>query len=197
MAEIEALRREPRDGPDVNEYQFKFYLKDQTTFKDCVRVLFSYLDRSGSVTPTDRDRLEAFFKTFVSSFFDLPSTLFDGLQREDVEMMVDNDEVSEYKPMDILSNESLSAEHVDGMWIQMSKESKEDIRAVVNKAGHGKPGRKSTVFFCNSNFYCFFRLFQVNRCLGVISDIVFVKLTRVLILDFIQPSRAYERRCHR
>ncbi|CAG8615270.1 8218_t:CDS:1, partial [Rhizophagus irregularis] len=47
------------------------------------------------------------------------------------------------------------------MWIQVSKESSENIRAVVANTGNGRLKKKSTsYFFGNNAFYCFFRFLQ-------------------------------------
>ncbi|CAG8506520.1 17062_t:CDS:10 [Cetraspora pellucida] len=161
VAEIENLRREPSDEGEPAEYQFKFIFKDLEVFKDVARILFGYMDRSLTVAPSDREKIERFFKTFVPSFFELPPNMFDGLNHEDSAMLVDNEETSTNISTDNIDGEPLNAEPISGMWIQVSKESRENIRAVVANAGNAKQKKKSTCyFFGNNSFYCFFRFLQ-------------------------------------
>ncbi|RIA87755.1 hypothetical protein C1645_776535 [Glomus cerebriforme] len=167
IAEIENLRREPNDEGEIPEYQYKFVFKDLEVFKDVARILFGYMDRSGTVAPSDREKIEKFFKTFIPSFFDIPTSFFDGMNHEDSSMLVDHEE-SVNMPMPIdnvdadVDNGPLSSEPISGMWIQVSKESRENIRAVVANAGNGRLKRKSTsYFFGNNAFYCFFRFLQM------------------------------------
>ncbi|CAG8457167.1 18416_t:CDS:10 [Racocetra fulgida] len=138
VAEIENLRREPSDEGEPAEYQFKFIFKDLEVFKDVARILFGYMDRSLTVAPSDREKIERFFKTFVPSFFELPPNMFDGLNHEDSAMLVDNEETSTNISTDNIDGEPLNAEPISGMWIQVSKESRENIRAVVANAGNAK-----------------------------------------------------------
>ncbi|CAI2174413.1 5664_t:CDS:10 [Funneliformis geosporum] len=168
IAEIENLRREPNDEGEMPEYQFKFPFKDLEVFKDVARILFGYMDRSGTVVPSDREKIEKFFKTFIPSFFDVPASFFDGMNHEDSAMLVDHEEPVVNVPMSIdnadvdIDNGPLSSEPISGMWIQVSKESRENIRAVVANAGNGRLKKKSTsYFFGNNAFYCFFRFLQM------------------------------------
>ncbi|GES74256.1 paired amphipathic helix protein pst1 [Rhizophagus clarus] len=168
IAEIENLRREPNDDGEIPEYQYKFVFKDLEVFKDVARILFGYMDRSGTVAPSDRDKIEKFFKTFIPSFFDIPASFFDGMNHEDSSMLVDHEEPVANMPMTIDSVDAdvdsgpLSSEPISGMWIQVSKESRENIRAVVANAGNGRLKKKSTsYFFGNNAFYCFFRFLQM------------------------------------
>ncbi|KAF0493793.1 Paired amphipathic helix protein pst1 [Gigaspora margarita] len=162
VAEIENLRREPSDEGEPAEYQFKFIFKDLEVFKDVARILFGYMDRSLTVAPSDREKIERFFKTFVPSFFDLSPTMFDGINHEDSAMLVDNEETSTNISTDNIDGEPLNTEPISGMWIQVSKESRENIRAVVANAGNAKQKKKSTCyFFGNNSFYCFFRFLQM------------------------------------
>ncbi len=92
VSEIENLRREPNDEGEIPEYQYKFIFKDLEVFKDVARILFGYMDRSGTVAPSDRDKIEKFFKTFIPSFFDVPASFFDGMNHEDSAMLVDHEE---------------------------------------------------------------------------------------------------------
>ncbi|CAG8603504.1 7985_t:CDS:10 [Funneliformis mosseae] len=153
---------------EMPEYQFKFAFKDLEVFKDVARILFGYMDRSGTVAPSDRDKIEKFFKTFIPSFFDVPASFFDGMNHEDSAMLVDHEEPVVNVPMSIdnadadIDNGPLSSEPISGMWIQVSKESRENIRAVVANAGNGRLKKKSTsYFFGNNAFYCFFRFLQM------------------------------------
>ncbi|CAG8581934.1 154_t:CDS:10 [Ambispora leptoticha] len=157
ISDIESIRREPREDGELNEYQYKFVFNDVEVFKDCARVLFSYIERSGLVPSNDRDKIEKFFKSFVMNFFELPASFFDGLH-EDTEMLIDHDEgdTRSSKNADS-SSESAANAH----WIQMSKPSRDDLKEVVSKAGIGKPRNTSTCFFGNSHYYCFFRYLQL------------------------------------
>jgi len=168
IAEIENLRREPNDEGEIPEYQYKFVFKDLEVFKDVARILFGYMDRSGTVAPSDRDKIEKFFKTFIPSFFDIPASFFDGMNHDDSAMMIDHEESVVNMPMPIdnvdadIDSGPLSSEPISGMWIQVSKESRENIRAVVANAGNGRLKKKSTsYFFGNNAFYCFFRFLQM------------------------------------
>ncbi|CAG8461919.1 45_t:CDS:10 [Acaulospora morrowiae] len=162
VAEIENLRREPTDDGEPAEYQFKFFFKDLDVFKDVARILFGYMDRSGAVAPSDREKIEKFFKTFVPSFFELPVSIFEGLNHDESAMSVDHEETTTNMSIDNTEGEPLSTEPISGMWIQVSKESRENIRAVVANAGNDKQERRSTCyFFGNNSFYCFFRFLQM------------------------------------
>ncbi|CAG8538127.1 9245_t:CDS:10 [Acaulospora colombiana] len=162
VAEIENLRREPTDDGEPAEYQFKFFFKDLDVFKDVARILFGFMDRSGTVAPNDREKIEKFFKTFVPSFFELPISIFDGINNDESVMLVDHEETTTNVSTDNNDGEPLSTEPISGMWIQVSKESRENIRAVVANAGCDKQKRRSTCyFFGNNSFYCFFRFLQM------------------------------------
>lgn len=164
VAEIENLRREPSDDGESSEYQFKFFFKDLDVFKDVAQIIFRYIDHSGAVAPSDREKIEKFWKTFVTSFFELPQTYFDGLSQEGSTAMESEDATT--MTNDNMDIEPLLAEPISGKWIQMSKESRESIRAVVANAGNSRQKRKSTCYFFGNNcFYCFFRFLQVKKIL--------------------------------
>ncbi|CAG8595539.1 8876_t:CDS:2, partial [Gigaspora rosea] len=114
----------------------------QTVFKDVARILFGYMDRS---LTSDREKIERFFKTFVPSFFALSPTMFDGINHEDSAMLVDNEETSTNISTDNIDGEPLNTEPISGMWIQVSKESRENIRAVVANAGNAKQKKNQRV----------------------------------------------------
>ncbi|CAG8503876.1 11727_t:CDS:10 [Diversispora eburnea] len=161
VAEIENLRREPSDDGESSEYQFKFFFKDLDVFKDVAQIIFRYIDHSGTVTPNDREKIEKFWKTFVTSFFELPTTYFDGLSHEEPTTAMESEDATTLTN-DNMDCEPLLAEPISGKWIQMSKESRESIRAVVANAGNSRQKRKSTCYFFGNNcFYCFFRFLQM------------------------------------
>lgn len=55
--------------------QLEYEIKDQAILMDILRLVMSFLDHSGSYAASDRERMEQFFKTFLTLFFSLPENM--------------------------------------------------------------------------------------------------------------------------
>ncbi|KAJ9093958.1 hypothetical protein QFC20_007014 [Naganishia adeliensis] len=82
IAEVEALRKEQtqkRIASGDHSFaahergQYKFAAEDVECLQDSLKLVFSYLDRVTSHTAAERDRVEAFLRSFIPLFFQ-----FDG-----------------------------------------------------------------------------------------------------------------------
>lgn len=82
IAEVEALRKEQtqkRIASGDHSFaahergQYKFAVDDVECLQDSLKLVFSYLDRVTSHTAAERDRVEAFLRSFIPLFFQ-----FDG-----------------------------------------------------------------------------------------------------------------------
>ncbi|KAG9284179.1 hypothetical protein G9A89_022953 [Geosiphon pyriformis] len=156
ISEIEALQREQMEDEEFS-HQLKYTFNDLEVFKDVAHVLFTSLDHAPTVAPVDRAKIKPFLKSFIIKYFDLSSTFFDGFL-EDTDMLLDKEEGANVGS----SEESQQiAAPLEYNWIQIAQKSREDLKAVVSKAGIGKPRNTFTCFFGNSQFYCLFRYIQV------------------------------------
>lgn len=78
IAEVEALRKEQTQKRLASgdqsmaaheRGQYKFAVEDVECLQDSLKLVFSYLDRVSSHTAVERDRVEAFLRSFVPLFF--------------------------------------------------------------------------------------------------------------------------------
>ncbi|RUS19702.1 hypothetical protein BC937DRAFT_87073 [Endogone sp. FLAS-F59071] len=99
ITEIETLRREQLErrlrSTIRPRHQFEFFFKDSEVFKDVTRLIYSYLDRGGGFTSSDKEKVRKFVLTFLPLFFCVPTVLPDNLSEadeEDDERMADDDD---------------------------------------------------------------------------------------------------------
>ncbi|KAJ9096835.1 hypothetical protein QFC21_005106 [Naganishia friedmannii] len=87
IAEVEALRKEQtqkRIASGDHSFaaqergQYKFAIDDVECLQDSLKLVFSYLDRVTSHTAAERDRVEAFLRSFVPLFFQFTGVDFDS-----------------------------------------------------------------------------------------------------------------------
>jgi paired amphipathic helix protein Sin3a len=79
ISEIEALRREQVQRREAlldptlsfrNKFQYSYTIEDTAVLQDCLKLVFSYLDRApGGLSTRDREGVEAFLREFVPTFF--------------------------------------------------------------------------------------------------------------------------------
>jgi paired amphipathic helix protein Sin3a len=196
VTEIEALRREQIDRrlvPSVRpRYQFQFFFKDPSLFRDTNNLILSYLDRQNSYVNNDREKMESFIREFVPQFFCLDPQF---MSEEDVVMGGDEDLV----PGTFDSNEKSRSDstakqgdaqvkvepkddtiHVTGPRVPVTVE-KDPTRATspsntwiqvgnydvkptsLGATGAHEAKRTALNFFGNTTYYCFFRLYQVKH----------------------------------
>lgn len=55
--------------------QLMYSVKDNAVLMDLLRLVLSFLDHSGTYSTNDRERMEQFFKSFLTLFFSLPEDL--------------------------------------------------------------------------------------------------------------------------
>nr|CAG8500348.1 9542_t:CDS:10 [Entrophospora candida] len=167
ISEIENICREKahHDG-DTLEYQFKFSFKDLDVFKDIYRIIFFYIDRSGTFALSDRDKIEKFLNTFPpkEDYTNVNINVNENINYNDNdEDKEDDDNYDNSSSMDIdITKGPLATEPINCSWIQVSEEVKDNIRQVVTNAGNTRYKKKTTCyFFGNTAFYCFFRFLQM------------------------------------
>ncbi|KAJ9105564.1 hypothetical protein QFC19_003546 [Naganishia cerealis] len=87
IAEVEALRKEQtqkRIASGDHSFaaqergQYKFTVDDVECLQDSLKLVFSYLDRVTSHTAAERDRVEAFLRSFIPLFFQFTGVDFDA-----------------------------------------------------------------------------------------------------------------------
>lgn len=96
VAEIEARRTQqqqrrltidpslPRPKP---RHQFAYPLDDMQVLTDVLKLVFSFLDRAaGGYSTSDRERIEAFLRSFIPQLLDLDETEFEELLNGDVDL---------------------------------------------------------------------------------------------------------------
>lgn len=83
----------PRPKP---RHQLVYVMDDMTVLTDVLKLAFSFLDRStGSYSSNDRERIEAFLRSFVPKMLPSVGTDFDELLNGEVEMEDDEDAKSQ------------------------------------------------------------------------------------------------------
>lgn len=150
VSEIEALRREQIQRRDAvvdatlaakPKYQYAFKFDDVDCLQDSIKLVFSYLDRApGSLSSSDRERVESFLRNFVPTFFMFPIDEFDaafvipgeglngdGIDGDESEMDAMSDGASETGDDDGASNGSA----------KRAKKSAGDLRKKVLKGAVG------------------------------------------------------------
>lgn len=109
VTEIETLRKEGTErnigsnskvtATSKTRYQFEFTFDNEETFKDAVRMVLSYLDKSAGHTSHDSEKMEKLLRTFLPLVFDLDPEKFkadpvpageDDAGDEDVDMSDDD-----------------------------------------------------------------------------------------------------------
>ncbi|KAG0894894.1 hypothetical protein G6F34_008705 [Rhizopus arrhizus] len=140
--------------------QFTFQPTDFVILKDVVHLTLYYLQRQHSFTKHDQKRIRHFLYTFIPAFFHFKPNLFENQFKET------DSETQSDEPSEELSEEQISAEHESGSETQTSvKETnaKQDSVAKPTILQFDIIERKldEDKFFCNVQFYSFFRTFQI------------------------------------
>jgi paired amphipathic helix protein Sin3a len=85
-------------GRFIPKWQFSFKVEDWTTLQDCLKLVFSFLDRMGSsqMGRVEREKIESFLRPFMPLFFMINPTDFDaGLEAASSPVMGNDDLESE------------------------------------------------------------------------------------------------------
>jgi histone deacetylase complex regulatory component SIN3 len=143
IIEIETLYREQRDRhyrrpvsvpvpAPTTRYQLDFAFKDLSVFEDANKAITTFMSVNLGLNSADDVSFKNFLKTFVNKFF-----------------------LVEEKP----SISKLSSNEVNGE----SKPSKDVVMTDVDAAAKTSEtsSRNAYSFYANTNFYVFFRLYQV------------------------------------
>ncbi|CEI90614.1 Putative Paired amphipathic helix protein Sin3b [Rhizopus microsporus] len=131
--EIESLFQKNSSKKNNNSNcQFKFEFKDQGVFKDCTRIIYSFIDRQSGYTNSDREKIRLFIESFIPLCFQVDSSIIyehtvDDNQDEDEDGDNDDDQAN----------------------------------AAAVAIAPDQTKRNFYTFFCNTAFYCFFRLYQM------------------------------------
>ncbi|KAK4698449.1 paired amphipathic helix protein Sin3a, partial [Phenoliferia sp. Uapishka_3] len=80
VTEIETIKREQRQRSQVtlmavpSSTQLRYTIADRAALSDAVKLVFSFLDRTTSVSSAEKDRLDAFLRQFIPSIFALTTS---------------------------------------------------------------------------------------------------------------------------
>lgn len=108
VTEIETIRKEQlqrriEDGqsaPQATRFQLSFKLDEMEIFFDAVKVVLSYMEHApGGLSESDKAKIQAFFSSFISVFFDMSPVAVDACLSpapdEDGDHDTDNDGASD------------------------------------------------------------------------------------------------------
>ncbi|EIE85445.1 hypothetical protein RO3G_10155 [Rhizopus delemar RA 99-880] len=138
--------------------QFTFQPTDFVILKDVVHLTLYYLQRQHSFTKHDQKRIRHFLYTFIPAFFHFKPNVFENQFKET------DSETQSDEPSEELSEEQILAGHESGSETQTSvKETNAEQDSVAKSLQFDIIERKldEDKFFCNVQFYSFFRTFQI------------------------------------
>ncbi|KAM0754468.1 hypothetical protein T439DRAFT_345411 [Meredithblackwellia eburnea MCA 4105] len=168
VTEIETIKREqrqriqvsptpsllsPSPSPSTSSVQLRFTLQDRDALVDAIKLVFSFLDRTGAVSNNDKDRLDTFFRQLLPLSFALTASELglDGpvqlLGEDDLESLDAASETGVSTVEDVIETASVTGSKKG---TGKSHKSASDLRkkALKNLGGNGKGtagGRRSKV----------------------------------------------------
>ncbi|PHZ11183.1 uncharacterized protein RHIMIDRAFT_238626 [Rhizopus microsporus ATCC 52813] len=177
--EIESLfQKNSSKKKNNSDCQFKFEFKDQGVFKDCTRIIYSFIDRQSGYTNSDREKIRLFIESFIPLCFQVDSSIIyehtvDDNQDEDEDGDNDDDQAS-VNTTDSVDKSRKSSTPTKKAEDDHTIESLREIltQAVASRSTNlldaaavaiapDQTKRSFYTFFCNTAFYCFFRLYQM------------------------------------
>ena len=152
--EIETMHHEQKGKPSdlANRYQFDFTFKDQTVFENVIAILLSYIESNSAIISPEEERVQGILDEFVTKLFLLDENA-DEKSDSNGEKSAIGTEVDPTIHGEMVEANQEPTMEVDGVEPPASSE---QVKAPESK-------RKSHTLYCNSQLYCFLRLFQVQN----------------------------------
>ncbi|EIE76470.1 hypothetical protein RO3G_01174 [Rhizopus delemar RA 99-880] len=179
VSEIEHMLQQQKKKK-VQGHQFKYDLADQDVFKDVTRVIYSFIDRQTGYSNSDRERVRFFIQTFIPLCFHVVSDddshsmqyKHEEEDEEDNHFTHTEEEGSETPKRVISKNNKRENDHIMELLRDVLTNKGHEVNEQVEQdensllaaaAAVSAPIKKQNKFsfFCNTSFYCFFRLYQM------------------------------------